>query len=165
MVSIDTTLSTHQENDMFLVSYFPFEKRSIPPIRRASVKHRATAVSLIWLRNHLITSQATYNSLIRKIVSTTQIDYPLCVPPNAMSPTKTTNDASILQGIEDTSHELTNVLQIIRGYISFAHKNLSKEHENRIDLEQALIATDRAAKIAHHLLETARNGQETKMRE
>ncbi len=57
---------------------------------------------------------------------------------------------------EASAHELTNVLQIIRGYVAFAHKNLAHESDHRGDLEQALIATDRAAKIAHQMLETAR---------
>lgn len=76
------------------------------------------------------------------------------------STTATTNDVSILQEMENASHELTNVLQIIRGYVSYVHKNLPKENDKHDDLEQTLIATDRAAKIAHHILKTARTENE-----
>ena len=50
------------------------------------------------------------------------------------------------------AHEFNNVLQIVRGYVSFARDALPEDSETREDLVQALIATDRAAGLASQLL-------------
>ncbi len=80
-----------------------------------------------------------------------------------MSPKTISNDelpsqqeVDWLSRMETAAHELTNVLQIIRGYVSYASKNLPDSNDSQSDLKQALIATDRAALVAHQLLDAAR---------
>lgn len=54
------------------------------------------------------------------------------------------------------AHEFKNVLQIIRGYVSFARASLPENDACREDLDNALIATDRANNVARKLMEFTR---------
>lgn len=50
------------------------------------------------------------------------------------------------------AHEFNNLLQAIRGYTRYAVKGLAADHRCREDLEQVLLATDRAAALTKQLL-------------
>ncbi|MEO1498819.1 MAG: ATP-binding protein [Planctomycetota bacterium] len=54
------------------------------------------------------------------------------------------------------AHEFNNVLQIVRGYITFAWQAAGDDSPLAEDLQQAIVATDRAADIATRLLRYAR---------
>ena len=58
--------------------------------------------------------------------------------------------------VDEVAHEFKNVLQIIRGYLSFAKKGLPVGAGPANDIEQALVATNRAAEVANQLLITAK---------
>lgn len=54
------------------------------------------------------------------------------------------------------SHEFNNLLQAIRGYTCFARDALEKDTEPYRDLNQVLVATDRAAELTRQLLDYSR---------
>lgn len=54
------------------------------------------------------------------------------------------------------AHEFNNVLQVIRGYITFAWQSVDEDSPLGEDLQHAMVATDRAADIATRLLRFAR---------
>jgi len=54
------------------------------------------------------------------------------------------------------AHEFNNVLQAVRGYISFARKALPCDSQPSQDLGQAMLASDRAVKLTRELLGFAR---------
>ena len=54
------------------------------------------------------------------------------------------------------AHEFNNVLQAVRGYISFATKELPADSQPSQDLAQAMLASDRAVKLTRELLGFAR---------
>lgn len=54
------------------------------------------------------------------------------------------------------AHEFNNVLQIVSGYVTFARDSLPEGSTTREDLNFALDATERAAKLSSHLLQFAR---------
>ncbi|MEM6654618.1 MAG: ATP-binding protein [Planctomycetota bacterium] len=58
------------------------------------------------------------------------------------------------------AHEFNNVLQAVRGYVSFAQDELADGSQARADLDQALMATDRAAALTRSLLDFARAKEE-----
>lgn len=54
------------------------------------------------------------------------------------------------------AHEFNNVLQIVRGYVSFSRDASPEGSEIRADLDSALVATDRAADLSRRMLQFAR---------
>lgn len=54
------------------------------------------------------------------------------------------------------AHEFNNVLQIIRGYATFARDSVGADSDVHEDLEEILYATDRAAALTKRLLEFSR---------
>lgn len=54
------------------------------------------------------------------------------------------------------AHEFNNVLQIVRGYVSFSRDASPVGSEVRADLDNALLATDRAADLSRRMLQFAR---------
>ena len=57
------------------------------------------------------------------------------------------------------AHDFNNVLTAIIGNISFAELFIEEGHKARMPLDQAAIASKRAAELAHQLLTFARGGQ------
>lgn len=54
------------------------------------------------------------------------------------------------------AHEFNNVLQIVRGYVAFAREASPQDSAARADLDNALLATDRAADLSARMLQFAR---------
>ncbi|TWT89653.1 Blue-light-activated protein [Pseudobythopirellula maris] len=50
------------------------------------------------------------------------------------------------------AHEFNNVLQAVRGYVAFAMEEVEPGTQPHLDLEQSLVATDRAAALTRKLL-------------
>lgn len=61
------------------------------------------------------------------------------------------------------AHEFNNVMQIVRGYVSFARNGLPEDNAARDDLAQALIAVDRASDLAKRMLHLARGAEENNL--
>lgn len=62
------------------------------------------------------------------------------------------------------AHEFNNVLQAVRGYVSFAMDEVATDSQASSDLEQALLATDRAAALTRNLLDFVRTEEEASER-
>lgn len=54
------------------------------------------------------------------------------------------------------AHEFNNVLQVVNGYVRFARNSLPTDSPTRTDLDRALDATDRAARLSTRLLQFAK---------
>jgi len=61
------------------------------------------------------------------------------------------------------AHEFNNLLQAIRGYNQFAMDQLSADDQAYQDLQQAMVATDRAAALTRQLLNFSRRETLSKM--